>query len=404
MSLARHGRCVRLATGLGLALSLAGGGAARAAVSLEDHAQESASHSPDLSITKLTVGAGANHFLGLGVSIADAAVAVASAKWSGTPLVLLGTAALANAGSHPCHIEVWGLANPAPGPGVLNVTLTGFAAFGIGAASFAGVDAATPASGWASSTGTASPAGGSARPGQVVLESACIAGAWTGMMDPDAVAANASVSTTSLWDLTEPGLAAVGGLTAPGAAPRWVLTGRTSFAWISGGVALVAAGPALPDAGPDTGGGGKDGPLAPDTRVPLDMSVDTGAPPPPDAEVDVTSPPADTSVDEAVAPPDVPPEDLAPPEEDAAPGPPDGAPATDVGASDATLSTDVGGSGFIDGGPGDGAGLPADEGPEVLSSYRVGCACRLGDRTPQAPALAAAALMAVGAALRRRRR
>jgi MYXO-CTERM domain-containing protein len=395
MSLARHARG-RLVIGLGslaLAASLARGRVVEAAITVEDKAQESASDSPDLAIMRLTVGAGADRFLGVGVSIADANVVVATARWGNTALTRLGTAALPGGASDPCHIELWGLASPAAGVGPLRVTLTANAAFGLGAAAFAGVDATTPATGFASNSDNASPATAPARAGETVFESVCIAGAWGGGNDPDAAVASVGVGTTSLWDLTEPGIAAVGGVTAPGVAPRWTLSGRTAFAWIAGGLTLVPAGTRAADAGPVT----TDGSLAADTTglpdLAPDVAADESASAPPEAGGDAGGAvPADAAADQSGAPPDDASDDGSAPVDDAGVGQTD-AP-MDQGLADAGSPADDAAS-ATDGAP--------EEGNDVVSQYQVGCACRLGGATRSTPVSVLALVIALGLALRRRR-
>jgi MYXO-CTERM domain-containing protein len=312
---------------------------ASAAVTLDARTQESARPTPLLNVTSLTVGPGSDRLLLVGIEIGDVSVTVSRMAWAGVPLVRAASRQV-NMGAAGCLTEIWRLVAPAPGNNLLEVALSAPAAFGIGAASYAGVDQSTPTGAFASDTGSDTDVAlvGTPLGGHPIFGSACLGGNWAGQTNaPNAMAMPGAMV---LWDFTEQGVVGLGAqrMDMTGTL-RWSIGSMSHYVWAGLGLLLVPAGAGgPPDAGAPEGGSPDGSPIdvapdasAPDTALPDERPAD-GMPP------DSSSPAADGG-------------DSAPPVPDAARDP--------------------------DAGPSRDAGSEPDAGRAVTDLHlRVGCSCR----------------------------
>jgi hypothetical protein len=242
---------------------------ARAAILVDAFTQESVQATSSLSIKKLTVGNAADRYLVAVVGLDGTSVSVTSISWRGAAFTFAGARGLPMIN---CRMEFWVLPAPAPGNNVLQVTVSGSTAFGVGASSFTGVDPATPVGPLTWTTGVTGQvtASAPAASGSLLMGGACLAGTWTATgPSPDAPSAVPEPGQTRLWDYTEPGIVGTGG-SVPGRGGTttlgWNVSSQVTFAWISGGLVLERLG-ALPP---------------PDAALPpVDVAVDQG--PTPDA-------------------------------------------------------------------------------------------------------------------------
>jgi MYXO-CTERM domain-containing protein len=312
------------------------------------------------------------------------------------PLTMIGSATFTG----QARVELWGLAAPGEGEGVITVRLDASGGLVAGALSFNGVHQTTPAGPVVSNMGMSDSA-------SVVVPSApgeAIVSVFAGNGNVLPVAGAPHVGRWSFQGLllgtggSEPGRA---GATvfwdSPGASQPWLLAG------LSLKPAQVVAPP--PDAAPD---------LAPDVMPPpadvavLDTTpppVDTAPPPadtgPPPADTAATDGPGGGTLDSSPSPADTSVVDSTP--IDAGPGPDD---RPDTGA----VPADGGGGGTDAGSTGDGGAGASDGGDARVDvhgrAYDIGCACRFGAPAagPSAGPLAALALLALLALVRRRRR
>jgi hypothetical protein len=264
------------------------------------------------------------------------------------------------------RVEIWGLAAPATGLGVLTVRLDGPGGFVAGGLSFTGVHQSSSTRPLVSNLGTGVTASLPipSDTGEVVVS----VHASRGVVLPQARAPH-----VGRWAFEGLVLGA-GGTEAgrPGVTVLWD-TPAASQPWLLAGLSMLPAATAAIDAGaPD---------LPPDTlpdsaAPPVDAAVDT-APVPVDAVADAGAPPVDTALDTSSPPVDAA-ADSAPPPDTAA----------DAAAADVTGATDV-------------AARPEDsasaDGPGARSDarYRVGCACSLGARGSEGDSAALLLLLAV---------
>jgi MYXO-CTERM domain-containing protein len=315
---------------------------ASAAVTLDARTQDSARPTPLINVTTLTVGPGSDRLLVVGIEIADPGVTVSRMAWAGVSLVRAASLKV-NMGGSGCLTEIWRLVAPATGNNVLEVALSAPAAFGIGAASYTGVDQNTPTETFASDTGSDTDVVlvGTPVAGHPIFGSACLGGNWPDRMT--APAAMAMPAAIVLWDFTEQGVVGLGAQRADiTGSLRWSIQSMNHYVWAGLGLLLVPAGAAGPlDAGAPEGGSPDGSPIdvAPDASPPDAARPDDRPPPPPDR-----------------MPPDLP------------------SPAADGGDSaarepDAMTEPDAG--------PGRDAGTEPDAGSAVPDlRLRVGCACR----------------------------
>jgi hypothetical protein len=227
----------------------------------------------------------------------------------------------------------------------------------VGAASFTGVDQASPHGTQQTDFASGSPinlaVGGNGEP---VFAAICLGGSWSG--GNNAPSARPAPGTASVWDRADQDVMALGGFqTNMGPNLRWDVS--SNFIWAGTGLVLnPSATVDLPDASPqDTAPAGQ---------------ADTAIPPPPtdarDAPPDTSRPDASPpSSDTGVAAPDALGEDLrigTLPDVDAGPSPP-GAEAS----ADAAVS------------------LPDPDAAVVIRDVRlrVGCACSTGSRGVSLP-------------------
>jgi hypothetical protein len=304
------------------------------------------------------------------------------------PLTMIGSATFTG----QARVEMWGLATPSEGQGVITVRMDASGGFVAGALSFNGVHQTAPAGPVVSNMGMSDTA-------SVVVPSApgeAIVSVFAGNGNVLPVARAPHVGRWSFLGLllgaggSEPGRA--------GATLLWDSPGA-SQPWLLAGLSLKPAQPVAPppDASPD---------LAPDVMPPpTDVAALDTTPPP----VDTTPPPADTAptdgpgggaVDSSPSPADTRVVDSTP--IDGGPGPDD---RPDTGAVPAD-----GGGGGTDAGPtGDGGADATDGGDARVDvhgrAYDIGCACRFGAPAagqPSAGPLAALALLALLTLARRR--
>jgi hypothetical protein len=352
-------RAAALLAAAGALCSAVASQALAAPVVFDGATQDSASATDAITLTKLTVSAGANRFLIVGVEVAGNTTAVARITWSQTPLTRLG--ATVSGGGSPCRAELWALVEPRTGNNALDVVLTSSAAFGVGAAAYSGVDPDSP-------TGPFVTAGGSGTPvsldlaapsGRPLVASACLGGRWTTGSPQAAADAVPGAGQQTLWDFTEPGIVGIGShRLAGGQSPlRWDISSSFSYAWTAAGVWLTPVGLAPPA----------------DAAAPPDApSADRQ---PEDATLPAADAPAVSDTQGSVG------ERGPGAGADVAPAPDGGAGAADAGtAPGADASADrVPGGGALDASGVEDAGAASLEGGAAREiNLGVGCACRAG--------------------------
>jgi MYXO-CTERM domain-containing protein len=270
----------------------------RAAVLVDDTLQASVFDQAELETPNLTIGSAPRRLLVVGVTLANPAVEVSAVSWNGAALTRSVARMLAGPNGF-CHLELWTLVEPAPGQNLLRVSLSGTAAFGLGAVSYSGVDPKAPlgAPAWTSGTGGEVAVEVETPADRPVLAAACLAGPWTTGPTPTTPAAAVGPSETAFWNFTEPGLVGLGSHRVArfgiGRA-RWEVSAVDPYSWLAVAVSIKPDGEVLPDAGPDAEGE--------DAMIPVDVpAADTG---------DAGAPDASTAADRE------PRADLGPPVED----------------------------------------------------------------------------------------
>jgi hypothetical protein len=360
-----------------------GSPAAAATIRLDATAQTSHTTGSQLTLSNLTVGNGPERLLLVGVATPNENSNADSVTWGGAPLVRIGGKLVLNGDrSGGCTVELWRLLAPAPGNHPVEVTLPRSAPCVVGAASFTGIDQATPHGAQQTAPATSGgpitmDVGGNGSPifGSMCLGSSLLASWSSAANAPNATAAQ---GTASVWDVADQTVMALGAYqTNMGTVLRWNVTPNTGFIWTGTGVVLNASATVdLPDASPPP----------PDTAPPV--TPDAAVPPPVDARPplsDAAPPSIDTSmgsIDTSMASTDalIGNEDLRmgtilPDASDAPPSPPEA--------------------------EADAAVLPREAGVVVRDlQLQVGCACGTGSRAPALP-VGTTILLGLGALLLR---
>lgn len=327
------------AGGLALALAAATGPAHAQTVTL-DGASSVAASSAARMIFIHDVGTARDRYLLVAVS-ASSKVNALAVELDGRPLTRLGTRATADS-QWICTVELWGLVEPASGPGAVVVTFPSVVSTVVGAATFAGVDPRDPLGPFAAhdAWGSAVAMPATAAAGELVVDAVCA------HKFPRAPTATPGAGQTAVYGRASAELVLAASQRAGGAdiMQRWTLDQGNSANWAIAAVALRPAPVILPGtggAGP-TGGGGAGGAVASDA-IPADQPVERGA-----DEVSADVRPTDLPSDRAEDPP--------------------------------------------------AAAAPAS----ASAAYRVSCACRLGGHAATTGLLAPIALALAALALRRR--
>jgi len=236
---------------------------AQAAVAVDATLQASVFDQAEIESPNLTIGTAARRLLVVAVAVGSPTVEVGGVTWNGVALTRLEGRMLPGPGGF-CHLQLWTLVEPAAGRNLLRVSLSGTAAFGLGAVSYSGVDPRAPLGPTQWTTGTGDPVALAVpAPGdRPVLAAACLAGPWTTGPTDNTPAAVVSPSETAFWNFTEPGVVGLGShrLAMNGLGQvRWMVETVDPFAWLAVALSIKPDGEVLPDAGPDAGGDGAPG-------------------------------------------------------------------------------------------------------------------------------------------------
>lgn len=346
------------AGGLALAALVAGSPGYAQAITLDGTSAVAASAASTIVFSH-DVGTARDRYLLVALSASSKVNAIA-VELDGRPLTRLGTRATADP-QWICTVELWGLVEPASGPGGVVVTFPSGVSLVAGAATFAGVDPRDPVGPFAAhdAWGSTVSMPSMAAAGELVVDAVCA------YKFPRAPTATPGAGQTAVYDRASGELVLAASQRGGGAGlmQRWTLDQGNSANWAIAAVALRPAPVVLPGTGgaganPGTGGAGGS------ATGGAGGAGGGGAP------VGFDATPADRAIDLAgageVAPAEMPPGALP---FDHADGPP---------AAPASASV----------------------------AYRVSCACRLGGHRPGAGlftpiALALGALAALAARRRR---